>query len=298
MIAEKLDGITSILNKRKVLKGIPAISRDGIGFLDLGVTLVRYRKAGIGKQTLVFFTDPPIVIEHYDYLISCLRQNYQVIVVEAPGFGFSLPSTSLKYDLISSVQVVEQILMQLLQTKATLIAPCGFGYVALEIAQKRPDLISHLVLSQVPSWQEMLKWKERRDPKHVLATPILGQLLLMALKRSRARAWLQTAMSNHSLLESFNELVQESFAQGAVFNLASSFQNLFTGRAPVTPSSDCPTLFVWGDGDASHWKCAKQSSLDMVPHADIFRIKDAGHFPELEATDEFLGPVLDFLHKH
>ncbi|MCO1335876.1 alpha/beta hydrolase [Microbulbifer sp. OS29] len=164
MILEAIDGFVPSLRKGQTLKGYAAQSRDGIRFMELGSCVIRYRKTGQGNRVIVFEVDPPVVIEHYDYLLDQISSDFSVIVFEPPGFGFSVPSMRLDYRFNTLVSLTEIFLQTLNLGSVTLVAPCVLGYGAIALAHKRRDLIDHLVLSQVPSWEEMLTWKAERDP--------------------------------------------------------------------------------------------------------------------------------------
>lgn len=295
MLAEAVDGLLPSLNKHRILNGYAAQSRDGIRFMDLGLAHIRYRQAGHGAKTLVFVTDPPIVIEHYDALIDTLKHDFSLLVVEAPGFGFSIPSMRLDYRFQTMVTLFEHFLSQLALGPVTFLAPCAVGYVAIGLAHKRPDLIEKLVLMQVPSWEEILKWKHRRDPKGLLGIPVISQILLQNLKRTRTHKWFEMALGNQDLLTRFNNIAQEGYAHGAAFNLASAFQQLLVNTSPLPQQIVQPSLFIWGESDKSHCTTCKQSSLQMIPGAQLANIPAAGHFPELETPDEFASLVTRFI---
>ena len=50
MISEVVDGLVPSLMKRKTLAGYARTSRDGIRFMDLGKSMIRYRVAGTGNS--------------------------------------------------------------------------------------------------------------------------------------------------------------------------------------------------------------------------------------------------------
>ena len=295
MISEAIDGFLPTLRKNKTLNNQAVYSRDGIQFMEMGHCLIRYRVVGSGSKTLVFETDPPVVIEHYDELVSLLKNDYRLVIFEPPGFGFSVPSMTLDYGFKSVVNITEQFLDRLGLGPYVFNAPCVLGYGALGLAQKRPDLIERLVLMQVPSWQEMLKWKQGRDPQGILAKPVLGQLLLQMLKRKRTPQWFEASLGRMELHAHFNEVAQQAFKQGASFNLASGFQKYLSGPSPLTHKVQQPSLIIWGELDKSHCDTCKASTSVMVENAEVIHIKESGHFPELETPDIFCGHLESFL---
>lgn len=301
MISQVIDGLIPSLKKNQTMTGHALHSRDGIRFMDLGLSVIRYRMAGHDinnsshKPVIVFQTDPPVVIEHYDYVVNLLSKDYVVIVFETPGFGFSVPSIKLDYSYTTSVSLTEQFLQQLNLGPVTLVAPCVLGFSGIGITEKRPDLVSHLVLSQVPDWGEMLKWKDGRDPKGMLSKPVISQILLKLLKKSRTPLWYKAALGKRELFDHFNDITQEAYQHGATFNLASGFQRLLIGDSPLPHNIRAKTLFLWGDKDRSHCETCKNSSLSMIPHACSVHIPEAGHFPELEETDLVMGHIEQFV---
>lgn len=294
MISEIIDGFLPTINKQKILAGPASYSRDGIQFMDLGTAHIRYRVVGEGQQTLVFETDPPVVIEHYDELVSLLRNDFQIVIFEPPGFGFSIPSMRLDYGFQSMVKICESFLEKLSLGPYLLVAPCVTAYGAIGLAQKRPDLISHLVLSQAPSWEEIMKWKIGRDPKGLLGHPVMSQFLLQLLKRKRTPSWFKKALGEETLLEPFNDIAQTAYKHGASFNLASAFQHFLIGPSPLSGMVSQPALFVWGDKDRSHCETCKNSSKSLIETAHIVHIPEAGHFPELETPSKFLEHLEKF----
>ena len=297
MLSEAVDGLIPSLKKRKTLSGYASRSRDGIRFMDLGLSIIRYRVAGSGHRVIIFETDPPIVIEHYDYIVTLLSKDFTVVVFEPPGFGFSIPSITLDYRYNSLVALTERFLEKLALGPATFVAPCVLGYGAIGLSHKRPDLIENLVLSQVPGWEEMLSWKSGRDPNGLLSMPVVSQLLLKTLKRKRTPVWLEKALGDKSQVESFNAICQEAFENGATFNLASGFQRLLIGNSPLPSTIKTRTIFLWGDKDDSHCDTCKSSSLKIIPDAGLIRISEAGHFPELEASDVAVDHILKFIEQ-
>ena len=60
-------------------------------------------------------------------------------------------------------------------------------------------------------------------------------------------------------------------------------------------ASSMPTLIVWGGRDGIVPLSAGQAYKEAIPGADLMVITGSGHRPEIEAPDEFLTLVLDFL---
>ena len=238
-VATWIDTVVPNIRSRSIAQSSEFNSRPGIANLQLSTTLIRYRMVGDGPQTLVLAADPPVVIEQYDELIQCLKDDFRVIVFELPGFGFSLPRSGFRFDFAK----------------------------AIDIAARFPSLVSGVVLVQAPSWGEEVKWKHGRDRQEILSKPVIGQLALQALKRKRAPQWLDAAVGNREKLSEFVETTDVAFAHGACFCLASAFQRYLTDTEQPLAVINQPSLVIWGEADRTHRNTDKSSTRLYCPHA-------------------------------
>jgi len=270
-------------------------SRPGMAHVRFRETIIRYRVAGDGSQTLLLAADPPIVIEHYDELIGELQPDFRVVVVELPGFGFSLPRLGANFSFTPANDLVAAFLRQVAFGPYLLAFPCVSAYGAVDIAARYPDLVRGVVVIQAPAWDEEIKWKRGRDKTGVLSKPVVGQLALKALKRKRAPQWFEAAVGKRERLTSFIETADSAFRHGACFCLASAFQRYLTDTPPQLLPFVQPALVVWGDADRSHRRTDKASTFIYCPHAREVHIPAAGHFPELEEPQLFARALREWV---
>lgn len=296
MSAVWLDTFTPPWRRRSVLRGPASRSRPGIAFMELPECTIRYRVAGSGPRTIVFCADPPVVLELYDALVAELARDFRVVIFEMPAFGYSLPRPSLRLEAAPATAVVRAFLERLALGPYVLAFPCVPAYAALAIAGTAPALVDALVLMQAPDWHEELRWKDRRDPKGILARPVLGQLALRALRRKRAGDWYRLALARGSpLLAPFTRATQHAFDCGACFSLASAYQRFLVGPEPDFGRIAQPALVVWGEADRSHEGTDRESIRRYLPQARIVPMAGVGHFPELEAPQAFAAELRAFL---
>ena len=258
--------------------------------------IIRYRMSGSGSHTVVFATDPPVAIEQYDALIDLLKKDFRVVVFEIPGFGFSLPLSGFRFDFVTLNDVVAKFLSQLGPGPSILAFPCVAAYGAIDIAARFPHLVSHVVSIQAPSWTEQVKWKHGRDKRGILSKPIVGQVVLQALKRTRAPLWFDAAVGNRDKLADFVATTDHALSGGACFCLASAFQRYLTDGPPRLAAIKQPALIVWGEADKSHRRTDKTSGRIYCPEAEEVFLASAGHFPELEQPEVFTQELRRWIH--
>ena len=291
-----IDTIGPRLRSRSTLGSAAFNSRSDVSYVRLPEGIIRYRMSGSGPQTLVLAADPPVVVEQYDKIIELLKNDFRVVVFEIPGFGFSMPFSSFRFDFTKLNDVVAKFLQQLDFSPYILAFPCVAAYGAIDIAARFPHLVSHVVLIQAPSWMEEIKWKHGRDKTGLLSKPLVGQVALQILKRKRAPLWFDAAVGNRSMLADFVETTDHAFSGGASFCLASAFQRYLTDTPQPLPAVKQPSLIIWGEADKSHRHTDKTSSKIYCPGAEEVLLAHAGHFPELEQPELFAQKIKQWIY--
>lgn len=142
-------------------------SRPGIRYVALPKATVRVRavaarRSGMGK-TVVFATDPPCCIEHFDALFDKLSADYSVVCFEAPGFGFTRPNRHFRFTPDDYAEVLTGLLRTLDLAPYILAFECVSAYSALMVAAREPKLVERVVVMQAPVWSEEQRWMRRLD---------------------------------------------------------------------------------------------------------------------------------------
>lgn len=256
---------------------------------------VRLRDTGGVAPTVVFFCDPPVMVDHYDALIAAMGTDVRVVVVELPGHGFSRPTSTEALGFSRAVDAVELALSQQVGGPMVLCGPCVCGFVATELAQRGVLPVAGLVLSQTPDLAGMLAWTERMDPKGRLRTPYLGQLLTRLSARRLAAWWFRYATARATDHHAMTATTTDALAAGGRFPLATMLQRWRTG--PRDHGLELPTLAVWGQQDRSHTGTPRTSTQAHAPGAQLVTLEQCGHFPELEDPAAFAEAALPFVRE-
>jgi pimeloyl-ACP methyl ester carboxylesterase len=292
MISGFFDTIIPILRSTSIVHGPASNSRTGIQFMDMGSTWIRYRTAGNVGPTILLSADPPLTIESYDQTVIELSRYFKVVVFEVPGFGFSFPKQlSFRFDFDSMTSTLSEFLRGLSLGPYVLALPCLLGYCAIKIAHFYPELVSHVILNQIPSWQGALEWKRGRDSQGILTKPVLGQVALHLLKRRRVSAWFDLVIADSRIAHKLTEIALSSYELGANFPLASCFQFYLTNHPPNLYPVKQPTLIIWGECDGSHSKTDKSLTRQLADDYEELYMQEVGHSPEVEAPKVFANSV-------
>ena len=283
-IGLKMDTRGGIKRQRNFREGWPSRTSDEIGFYQTPKVQYRYReRAGQNSnaQTLVFTADPPATLEVYDDLLDVFSKRFRVIVVELPAMGFSATSADYRFGFRETNDDLALFLRAIAGPGAIWAFSCVAGLAAVDLAARQPDLVSRLVLMQTGDVSAFQRWKAARDPKGILARPIIGQVLMKRMAKQRMPDWYRLSVGNTSKIEHLCACASESFEHGALWSLASAYQVYMDPKLELSPVTQ-PVLSIWGMADRSHPKGNEKSARSFAASVDQVCFDDLGHFSELE----------------
>ena len=261
--------------------------RPGVARVELSCATLRVRSAsGVGPP-IVFLIDPPNTVEHYDALIQILAQQARVVCVELPGFGFSTPGPTFDFGIQAYTLAIEELLRALKLEACTVVGSCVWAYTALALADRAPELVHSLVLTQSPCWADELRWSHRIDRRGIVRTPIVGQLAMYAGRTRAARRWYQSALPAGIDQQPYLEPALAALDHGSRFALGSLCQAWFRSGLPEFASVPQSARLIWGNADRSHRRSRAHSLREFLPNAECLTFEGCGHFPELEAPQRF-----------
>ena len=295
-MAARLDTIGSGKRARAFREGWPSRTREDIAFVEAGGVTFRYRAAGYGRP-IIFAADPPVTLEAYDRLLEIYSADFRAIVFELPAMGFSVPGFWQDFRFFQANDTIAEFIRLIAEEPAILAFSCVAGLGALDIAGRYPSRVSHLIQIQTPSWPEAIRWKIARDPKNILAKPILGQIAMRKLALARAPLWLKLAVGQQEALPGLCGCAADALHHGGAWAMATAFQNYLPDKEPAMKRVSQPALAIWGNSDGSHRETDRQSSLWLCDHpaSRIAEYEDLGHFPELEDVERIYAEIRAFV---
>lgn len=253
---------------------------------------VRYRLSGpAAAATIVLVPDPPNTLEHYDDLVARLSGQRRVLCLDPPGFGLSPGGAGFTFTLDELALGLAGTCDALGLRQVTLSIGCVGAFVGLRLARLRPDLVSRLVLVQMPAPEGLLAWM-RAGYWWLFGTPLLGQLATTLLARRVAHAWYGTCLGPGTAVERFREPAAAVLARGGLFPLASVFQ-MFRPDMLAELVMLPPTTLVWGAADATHAATDRRAMSALLPAARYVELPGAGHYPDLEDPAHHAALLLD-----
>ncbi|QDS87867.1 2-hydroxy-6-oxo-6-phenylhexa-2,4-dienoate hydrolase [Rosistilla ulvae] len=267
------------------------ITLDGI--IDEPVT-VAYTDVGAGEP-LVLLHGIPTWSFLFHEIIEPLSQRYRVIAPDLLGYGFSDHRDRFDRSIEVQADMVERFLAELDIPAAHFVAHDIGGGVALILADRSPDLVRTMVLSNsvaYDSWpiDEMLKLGHPRNAKMEPAD--VKQFLEEAFKVGLSRP--------DRLTDEFRTGISKPYLQrdgiiSLVRNAASLNTNHTTKLTERIKLLKQPTLLLWGVDDRWQPVSTAEQLVKEMPNAKLRAIENCSHWVPQDAPQEFTEAVLGFL---
>lgn len=246
------------------------------------------------KPLIISVPDGPNIIEHHKNLISKLANDFRVICFEFIGLGLSYPNSKYDYSFDKASRLIINLMDILRIERATLCFSCSNGFYAIKTAERFPERIIHLFLSQTPSINEMVKWTKKSIPK-ILRYPVVGQIANSFSEKKLARTWYKYALPQETDKSNFIDISIGMLNKGGCFCLSGLVQGLENESLSKLNVLEVPSTLIWGAKDFTHRKTNNKSILEHLPNCEIIEFKNCGHFPELEDTARYAKLLRDKL---
>ena len=245
-----------------------------------------FKQQGHGKPIILLHGFPMNQMV-WDDFAPLLSDNYKVITVDLPGFGKSpLPDLSFTIDQVADIVLdwisTEKIL------GSTLIGHSLGGYVALAMAEKRPDLFSALGLFHSTALADSDEKKESR----LKVIEFIGKNGVLAFTSNFIPPLF--ADQNHRAINKVREIAVQS-TQDAVTGYTLAMRNR-PDRTSVLKKLEMPILFLTGEADPGIPvnSILKQAEYCKFPHVHV--LKQVAHMGMFESPEVLANHIRSFVN--
>jgi pimeloyl-ACP methyl ester carboxylesterase len=232
--------------------------------------------------------------------LPAFTSGHRVLALDLPGFGGS-PVPQAGISIAGYGDMVERFCAALGLETVTLFGSSLGGWVAAEVAQRRPAFLADLVLVDaagiVPTRSERRKALSLMEGAALMA-PLAPRFRHAIAARRKLRAMsLRYTIDNPADLAADLVFMALPAARDPGFRLALTACRRSWSDAWVAGLGqvDCPTLIVWGDRDSLLPPRHGQVYARRIPGARLHVIEGAGHLPMLERPAQFNRLAQDFL---
>jgi pimeloyl-ACP methyl ester carboxylesterase len=235
-------------------------------------------------------------------VIPRLTDRFTVIAPDLTGHGHSEKPVG-DYSLGAFASGIRDLLEVLSIDRATVIGQSFGGGVAMQLVYQHPERCERLVLVDSGGLGREVSWLLRLMalPGSEYVMPVIfpsfvrdwGDNLFRMIDERGIRMGRITEMwsAYASLAESEN---RQAFAR-TIKSVIDPGGQTVSAMDRLYLASPMPTLIIWGDRDdiipVSHAYAAHQA----MPGSRLVIIEGVGHFPQIEAPEQFVDALVDFI---
>ncbi len=277
---------------------------------------IAYGEVGVG-QPLLLLHGIGSWSYNWRFSIQPLAQHFQVICVDAKGYGFSeaapLPET-VGHQVIELIRIIQAVS----PVPVNIAAESLGALTAIAVAQQRPDLIDRLIVINVPIFPKRLPSLGMRSLAYVPLSLVQlvdrWQLLrgIAPLIRQMARRMRREVVADSNLITS-EEIEQLTYPylyrSGTLTQFATDLKlgaqqidrlhrqqpNWITEIQQRLDRVLCPTLILWADQDQWFPTTDGVALQAQLPNAQFQLLSDCGHVASSSNPNAVNAAILAFL---
>jgi esterase len=243
---------------------------------------------------------PPFIMLHgisrvahqFDHLAPVFMRDYHVIAIDMRGHGDSAWSPEGAYLVEDYVKDLEAFADQLKLRGLTLLGNSTGGRVVQVYAGLHPDRVSRLISEDVgPERTNDIAAAFTRQVRQEENGWASEQELLASLRKSNAK-------TPEGILESYAHFASRKREDGRIVwkrdpNLAKGFVPTELWR--FVREIECPAIYILGGASRIVPPETQAKLRETLPNVQIVVMPGLGHYPDQEATEEFVRIVQAFL---
>jgi pimeloyl-ACP methyl ester carboxylesterase len=261
---------------------------------------LRVLTAGAGPAVLLLHGFAVNADDWRPTMVYLAEAGYRAIAPDALGFGRSDKPGGTAYSLSNYAELNAGLLAALGVETAALVGHSMGGKHALATTILAPGLVSRLLIADSEGFMQLPLFMRKGG-----TLPFLGEAILtLSARPSLIRMQLTTAFANPgqyvtpALVERGRATLGDAGVRQTMLALSRNYDaNDLRGSGlwPRLATISCPTLVVWGAEDRMFPARYARAAQNAIPRAKLVIIPRCGHFPQLEAEQEFNALLAGFL---
>ena len=252
----------------------------------------------------------PIVMVHgnptwsflFRRLIQDLSDSCRVVAPDHLGFGLSDKPPNIPYRLETHIDNFEEFMLGLDLEDVTLLVHDWGGPIALGFAVRHPEKVKRLIITNTAAFAStQIPWRLA-----LCKTPWLGWKMMVDMNlfvKKAITSTVETPLTDKVKLgymlpfqNKADRVGVGKFVQDIPMEPEHpSFEVLLGVEHGLWMFRDTPVSIMWGMRDWCFTPDFMERWIDIFPHADILKLKDAGHWLFEDAHDDIVPFIRHFI---
>lgn len=267
------------------------IKKNSGQYIMIGDNRVRYFEEGEG-ETVLFIHGIGQAMYTFRKNVHALSQYCHVVTVDMLGHGLS-DKPDIDYTINDFSSMIYDFTQAMALENVTLLGFSTGAVIALDVAQKHPELVKRLILLSpggvTKTYPATVKF---------LTVPVISDIIFTffstkTVKKVLAQAYFDPTMISHDLVRHY-------------YKVLSNRENLDSAMTALANWNDeeiayhmaeiqAPAYIFWGEEDTWHPLSMLDLYEDALPEVLSYTLADCGHILHEERSDEFNKKLIEIV---
>lgn len=248
--------------------------------------MLNFKKEGAGKNAIILLHGWGGSWQSWTPIISALKSKYTVYALDLPGFGLSKLTTA--YNTKDYSEDLKEFLVREKITNPILVGHSFGGQIAVRYALENSESLKGLVLVDAAV--------VRNNTASTLFNITVARLGKQLIAKTPLKHYYKQLRNHYYKLRRIE--ASDYFAIEDNPPLAETLSNIMReDLLSLCYKINTPTLLFWGENDPTELTPLKQGKLiqSVIKNSKLVIIPKVGHFSYLEAPDEFVSELINFI---
>ncbi len=267
------------------------IKKNSGQYIMIGDNRVRYFEEGEG-ETVLFIHGIGQAMYTFRKNVHALSQYCHVVTVDLLGHGLS-DKPDIDYSIDDFSSMIYDFTQAMALENITLLGFSTGAVIALDVAQKHPELVKRLILLSPGG-------VTRTYPATVkfLTVPVISDIIFTffstkTVKKVLTQAYFDPTMVSRDLVRHYYKVLSNRENLDSAMTALSNWND--TEIADRMSEIQMPTYIFWGEEDTWHPLSMLDLYEDALPEVLSYTLADCGHILHEERSDEFNKKLIEIV---
>ena len=267
------------------------IKKNSGQYIMIGDNRVRYFEEGEG-ETVLFIHGIGQAMYTFRKNVHALSQYCHVVTVDLLGHGLS-DKPDIDYSIDDFSSMIYDFTQAMALENITLLGFSTGAVIALDVAQKHPELAKRLILLSPGG-------VTRTYPATVkfLTVPVISDIIFTffstkTVKKVLTQAYFDPTMVSRDLVRHYYKVLSNRENLDSAMTALSNWND--TEIADRMSEIQMPTYIFWGEEDTWHPLSMLDLYEEALPEVLSYTLADCGHILHEERSDEFNKKLIEIV---
>lgn len=267
------------------------IKKNSGQYIMIGDNRVRYFEEGEG-ETVLFIHGIGQAMYTFRKNVHALSQYCHVVTVDLLGHGLS-DKPDIDYSIDDFSSMIYDFTQAMALENITLLGFSTGAVIALDVAQKYPELVKRLILLSPGGVTKTCPATVKFLTVPVISDIIFTFFSTKTVKKVLTQAYFDPTMVSRDLVRHYYKVLSNRENLDSAMTALSNWND--TEIADRMSEIKAPSYIFWGEEDTWHPLSMLDLYEEALPEVLSYTLADCGHILHEERSDEFNKKLIEIV---